>query len=184
MLCILRWIYGNACLHEVEIAELLLVAWYCPFALLDHGRDSLGNTRVGTSDILARQLIEGTGLLDVGKSRLELLQLDVNLCLSLLSLGNRLGLEGLNSFNVGVDIISNGLEVRHKLLDLVNDGLVLENGSVVGKVDGGGLGGERMLQTLSLAVPLAEGLEGGDGLLSETERGVEASEIDNSRSRF
>jgi len=96
------------------------------------------------------ELFEGTSVLNVGKGGLELLELDVNLRLGLLGLGNGLCLEGLDGLNMGVDVVCHGLEVCQEFFGLVDDGLVLEDGAVVGKVYGGGLGGILLLQSLCL----------------------------------
>lgn len=65
---------------------------------------------------------------------------------------------------MGIHIIGDGLERLQCLLGLVNDGLVLQDRTVVVEVDGGGLGGMGMSQSLGLAVAFAESLESGDGL--------------------
>ncbi len=55
------------------------------------------------------------------------------------------------------------------LLDLVDDVLILQDGSVVGKVDFLGLLREQGYATASVFVALLEGLEGGHGLTAKTE---------------
>ncbi len=75
-----------------------------------------------------------------------------------------LDLEGLNSLYVTGDIVNNRFEVLQELLSFIDDSFVLEHRSVVGKVDGGGLGGVLCVQPLRVTVTLAEGLESGDGL--------------------
>ena len=77
-----------------------------------------------------------------------------------LSLTYGLGLESLNSLDVCANIVSDGLEVFEKLLSLINDSLVLQDGTVVSEVDGCRLSSECALNTLGIHVPLAEGLEG------------------------
>ena len=42
-------------LHEVEVAEALLVSGHGPLALLDHRLDSLNDTRVRLANILRLQ---------------------------------------------------------------------------------------------------------------------------------
>lgn len=74
-----------------------------------------------------------------------------------------------------VYIIGNGLERLQCTLRLVNHSLVLQHTAVVRNVDGRRLRGERGMNALRLGVPLAEGLEGGDGLCG-TER-VRRSEL-------
>lgn len=75
-----------------------------------------------------------------------------------------LNLEGLDSLDVRRHIVSDGLELFQKLLRLIYDSLVLQNRAVVREIDGSGLGSELCVHPLRVAVPLAEGLEGGDGL--------------------
>ena len=91
-------------------------------------------------------MVEWSGILDVGKGGLQLLELDVNLLFGFLSLGNlktktvsekpfagtgacfnthSLGFEGLNSLDGAADVVGHGLEVLQQLLRLVNNGLVL-----------------------------------------------------------
>jgi len=65
---------------------------------------------------------------------------------------------------VGIHVICDNLELLQKLLDVVNDCLVLQDGAVVRKVDGGGLSCVLRLDALGVAVPFAEGLQSGDGL--------------------
>lgn len=131
------------------------------------------------------ELVKRPGILNVGKGCLKFFELEINLLLGLLSFldlygidmvpatrteneTNGLGLEGLNGLYVRTDIVGNGLEVLQNFLGLVNDSLVLQNGAVVGKINGGGLAGVLCVKTLSLSVALAEGLEGRNGLWNAT----------------
>lgn len=77
---------------------------------------------------------------------------------------HRLGLERLNSLDVCVHIIGDGLEVAENLLSLVHNGRVAEDGAVMLEVHGCGLGSELRTDALGVAVPLAEGLQGRDSL--------------------
>jgi hypothetical protein len=61
-------------------------------------------------------------------------------------------------------IISDGFERLQRTLRLIDHGLVLQDAAVVRNVNGRGLRRERRVDALSLGVPLAEGLERGDGL--------------------
>ncbi len=56
------------------------------------------------------------------------------------------------------------------LLDLVNDGLILQDGTVMSEVDFGRLFGELGHPAAGILVALLESLEGGDSLATETER--------------
>jgi hypothetical protein len=71
---------------------------YCPFTLLDHGVYSLNNARVGFANVLGSQLVERPCLLNVGKSSLQFLQLNVNLLLGFLGFGNLFYRERENYF--------------------------------------------------------------------------------------
>lgn len=73
---------------------------------------------------------------------------------------NRLRLESFNGLNMSVDIISHRLKILQELLSLVDNSLVLEGGTVVGEVDGGGLGGLGSINPDSVGMALAESLEG------------------------
>lgn len=137
-----------------------------------------------------REFIEGTSILNVGKSSLELLELNVNLGLCFLSLGNlsktqmrqlkphqwpafesqllniktySLRLKCFNGLDLCVHIISHGLEVLQKLLGLINNGLVFKDGTIVGKIDIGGLAGILSIETLSVTMAFPEGLQRRDG---------------------
>ena len=131
------------------------------------------------------EVLERPGLLDVSKCLLEVLQLNINLVSSLLSLGNlycactsysaligpesergtySLDLEGLDSLDMRTNVVGDGLEVLQELLGLVNDSLVFENSTIVIEVDSGGLAVELSVYPLRVRVALAEGLESSDGL--------------------
>lgn len=138
---------------------------------------SLGN-------VLRGELVERTSILDVGESGLQLLELNVNLLLGLLGLGNlkharrtvrqmaandkhntySLSLEGLDRLEGGADVVGGGLEVVQELLSLIDNGLVLQYRAVASEVNGGGLASEVVVNTLGIGVTLAEGLDGSDGL--------------------
>jgi hypothetical protein len=71
---------------------------------------------------------------------------------------HRLSLEGLDSLDVSIYIIRQRLEVFQDPLCLINDGLVLYDSAVMGKVDSGGLASYGIRDTLGLAVTFSEGL--------------------------
>ena len=73
-------------------------------------------------------------------------------------------LEGLDGLEGSADIVGGGLEVLQVLLGVVNNSLVLQNRAVVSEVNGGGLAGVVVVDTLGIGVTLAEGLDGSDGL--------------------
>lgn len=126
--------------------------------------------RVTIGDTYDGEVLEGSGLLNVLQGGGEVLELQVDGLLGSLGILDGLGLEGLNGLELSGHVIGDGLEGAEPLLDLVDDGLVLEDGSVGGEVDGGGLLGEDLELAAGVLVALLEGLEGGDGLATEAER--------------
>ena len=82
---------------------------------------------------------------------------------------HRLGFERLNRLDVCAHVVRDGFEVAEDLLSLVNDGLVAEDSAVVLEVNGRGLRSELCLNALGVAVPLAECLEGRNGLCRVSE---------------
>lgn len=120
-------------------------------------------------DTYDSEVLEWSGLLDVLEGGGEVLELEVNGLLGGLGVLDGLGLEGVNGLQLSADIVADGSEGLESLLDLVDDGLVLEDGSVLGEVDGGGLLAELLDLAADVLVALLEGLEGGDGLATETE---------------
>ena len=82
---------------------------------------------------------------------------------------HRFGFERLNRLDVCAHVVRDGFEVAEDLLSLVNDGLVAEDSAVVLEVNGRGLRSELRLNALGVAVPLAECLEGRNGLCRVSE---------------
>lgn len=64
------------------------------------------------------------------------------------------------------------------VLDLVDDGLVLQDTAVVAEVNGLGLLGQDGDLAASLVVALLEGLEGSSGLTAEAERARDLGPVD------
>ena len=124
------------------------------------------------------EVLEGTGSLDVLQSLLQVHQLGVNLALSLLSVGNGLGLEGVNGLKLAGNVVGGRLEVLEVVLDLVDDGLVLQDLAVVREVDGLGLLGENLDLAAGVIVALLEGLERSGGLTAEAEGGGHLGPVD------
>ena len=77
---------------------------------------------------------------------------------------HRLGLERLDGLDVHAGVVRDGFKVAQDLLRLVDDGLVLQDGAVVRKVDGRRLRFELACDELGVRVALAERLQGSDGL--------------------
>lgn len=128
-------------------------------------------------------MVEWTSLLDVGKSLVELLELNINLGLGLLGFLNLLkhrnlsgivdswieithggSLECFDSLDMRIHVIGDGCEVLEGLFGIVDNGLVLQDGAVMFEVDGAGKAGIAGGQALSLAMTFAERLQRGDGL--------------------
>lgn len=125
-----------------------------------------------------REVLEWSGLLDIGQCCLEVLELFVNLLRGLLRLGNlfkthaldskstpgskgttnSFALERVDSLQVGVHIVGNGLVAGQNFLGLINDGLVLEDCSVLCKIYGGRCIAVLVVNALSFRVTLAESL--------------------------
>lgn len=92
------------------------------------------------------------------------MQLHVDLALRRLSIFDGLGLERLDGFELLIKVVGGGLEGTVRLLNLVDDGLVLEDGAVMTEIDflrGFGEDGDLAANVL---VALLEGLEGGNCL--------------------
>lgn len=117
------------------------------------------------------EVLEGTSGLDVLQGLLQVLQLGLNLTLGSLGVLNSLGLEGVNGLQLAADIVGNGLEGLEVVLELVDDGLVLQDAAVVAEVNGLGLLGQDLNLAASLVAALLESLEGGGGLAAEAEGG-------------
>jgi hypothetical protein len=87
-------------LHEVEVAELLLVSWHSPLALLHHRLNRLGDTRVRLCNIIRlcqvskamgiikyathSKVLKVASILNVLQSGLKVLQFNVNCSLCFL----------------------------------------------------------------------------------------------------
>jgi len=117
-------------------------------------RDISGYTHDG-------QVLEWSGLLDVLQCLLQVLELTVDLNLGLLGSLDGLGLESLNGLDLARDVVLLGLESRELLLDVVDDGGVLQETTVVGEVD-----------SLLLALELGELAAGVIVALLEGDKGV------------
>jgi hypothetical protein len=162
--------------HRWSITHL--VPWHGPAALGNELGGLLVDARLGSGNLVDGELVEGTGLLDVAQGLLKILELEINLLLGGLGVLNGLDLEGLDGLELAVQVVGGGLEGVETLLDLVNDGSVLEDRAVVGKVDGGRL----LLQQLQLAahvvVALFEGLQAGHRLAAQAERRRDLGPVD------
>ena len=124
--------------------------------------DEKYNTGQGTYS----QILKRTCILDISKSCLQILQLQVNLLHRLLGLRDCRGLECLDGFDVCAYIIRYRFELLKQFGSIVDNCFILEDRAVVFKIDCGRLGGILGLETLRFTVSLAERLEGCDCLCS------------------
>lgn len=76
------------------------------------------------------------------------------------------------------DIVALDLEVLHCVLDLVDDGPVVEDATVVGKVHSLCLLGQNLHLTARIVVSLLEGVEGVGSVAAETERAGDLGPVD------
>jgi hypothetical protein len=109
------------------------------------------------------------GVLNVLERLLEIAQLLVDNGLGLLGALQGLCLEGLNGLDLSAHIVRLGLESVELFLDVVDDGLVLEDAAVVLEVDGLRLFGQDRHLAARIVVSLLEGLEGGGGIAFEAQ---------------
>jgi hypothetical protein len=122
-----------------------------------------------TSNTYHSKILKRSRTLNIRQRLLQILQLQLNPTLRLLRILHSLRLKRLNGLHLPINIIRRGLEVAEVLLDLVDDGLVLQDRAVVREVDLGGLFGELLHSAAGVFVALLEGLEGGGGLATEAE---------------
>ena len=123
-----------------------------------------------SSDTYDSEVLEWSGLLNVLKGGGKVLELQVDGLLGSLGVLDGLGLEGIDGLQLSADIVGDGLEGGESLLDLVDNSLVLQDGSVGGEVDGGSLLGKDLELAAGILVSLLEGLEGGNGLTAKAQR--------------
>lgn len=146
-----------------------LVTRHHPSALGNQLGGLLVNGLLSGGNLIDGKLLEWSGLLNVLEGGGKILQLQVHGLLGGLGVLDGLDLEGVNGLDLAADIVGGGLEGLEALLDLVNDGLVLQDGAVLGEVDGGGLLRQLLDLAAGILVALLEGLEGGDGLAAEAQ---------------
>ena len=117
-------------------AETNLVSRYVPAALGNQLGGLLVNRRLGSRDIIHREVLEWPRRLDVGEGLLQVPELQADLLAGGLGVADGLDLKGLDGLDLAAHIVRGGLEGGEALLDLVDDGLVLEEAAVLRKVDG------------------------------------------------
>lgn len=124
------------------------------------------------------EVLERPGGLDVLEGLLQVLQLSVDLGLGLLSALDGLSLVGLDGLDLAANVVLLDLEAVELLLNVVDDGGVLENGAVVGEVDLLGLLGQELDLAARVVVALLEGLQGLGGGATEAEFGAQVGPVD------
>jgi len=124
------------------------------------------------------EVLEGPGGLDVLESLVKVLQLGVDLGLGLLGALEGSGFVCLDGLDLAADVVLLDLEGVELLLDVVDDGGVLEDGAVVGEVDLLGLLGQDLDLAARVVVALLEGLQGLGGGAAEAEFGAQVGPVD------
>jgi hypothetical protein len=124
------------------------------------------------------QVSKRPGLLDVLQSLLQIAQFLVYDALGLLCALESLCLKCLNRLDLPAHIVCLGLESAELLLDVVDDGLVLEDAAVVLEVDGLRLLGEHGNFTARVVVALLEGLKGGSSVAFEAQLRAELCPVE------
>lgn len=169
------------CALDVVDAKTNLVSRYVPAALGDELGRLLVDRRLGSRDLIHREVLKRPRRLNVGERLLQVLELQADLLARGLGVADGLDLEGLDGLDLAAHIVRGGLERREALLDLVDDGLVLEEAAVLRKVDGRG----ELLEQLDLAagvlVARLEGLETGHRLAAQAERGGDLDPVELER---
>ena len=131
-----------------------------------------------TSGTYHSQLIERPGFFDVLQRLLEIAQLPVDNALGLLGALHSLCLESLDSLDLPSNIVRLGLECIELLLDIVDNGGILENGPVVGEVDRLRLFREDSHFTARIVIALLEALESGGSLTLKTELSADPGPVE------
>lgn len=86
--------------------------------------------------------------------------------------------KSLNGLDLPANIISRWLEGVELLLDVIDDGRVLENRAVVREVDGLGLLGEDGHFAARIIIALLEGLKGSSSVTTQTELGSKLGPVE------
>lgn len=105
------------------------------------------------------EVLERPGTLDVAESLLQVLELVLNHALGVLCILDSLRLKGIDGLELARHIVALNLEALDGTLELVDNGLILENAAIVGEVDRLGLLGEDVYFSAGLVVALLEGQE-------------------------
>jgi len=124
------------------------------------------------------EILKRSRSFDVLERLLQILQLLIDLALGLLSGLDGLRLEGLNRLDLSVDIVLLWLESAELLLEVVDDGLVLEHAAVVREVDSLWLLGQKLHLATGVVVALLECYESVGGISFEAELAAQAGPVD------
>ena len=124
------------------------------------------------------ELIKWPGSLDILQSLLQVHQLGLDATLGLLGRLDGLSLKGIDGLELTSNVVGGRLEGLEVVLNLVNDGLVLEGLAVVRKVDGLGLLGQHGYFAAGVIVALLEGLEGCGGLAAKSQGAGDFGPVD------
>lgn len=130
-----------------------------PPPLLHQPRHILINLRRSRHNLIHRRLLPRPGALNITQRLLQTPQLDLHLRLGLLGIAHGHLLELLDRTQLLSDVVRDGFEGLEGALDLVDDGLVLEQAAVVGEVDGLRGFGQDLHFASGVVVALLEGGE-------------------------
>ena len=120
------------------------------------------------SDTYHSEILKRPGRLNVLQRCLQITDLRIDSALGLLRALHSLCLESLDGLDLPAHIVLLDLEAVDLLLNIVDDGGVLEEGAVVGEVDFLGLFGEKLNPAARVVVALFECDEGVGGAATET----------------
>jgi hypothetical protein len=158
-----------------------LVAGHRPATLGHQLARLLVNGRLSSSNLINGKVLKRSRLLNVLERLLQILQLQIDLVLGSLGVLDGLDFESVNGLELTAHVVGGGLEGGEALLDLVNDGLVLEKGAVVAEVNRLGLLGKDLDLAARIVVALLEGLEARGSLATEAEGGADFSPVELER---
>ncbi len=128
-----------------------------------------------------REVLKRPRLVNVLERALEVLQLEVHLALGLLGVLHRLRLKRLDGAQLPRHVVRGRLERLEPLLNLADDGLVLQRGAVLGKVDFLRLLRQQLHAAARVVVALLERRQRCRRLASDAERRADAGPVDLER---
>ena len=149
-----------------------------PSSLRHQSASILINLRCGLHDLIHSSLLPRPRILNIAQSLLQLPQLHLHLSLCLLRILHRNLLEALDRLQLLVHVVCHGLEALVVLFDLVDHGLILEDGPIVPEVNGLGLLGEKLDFAASVVVALFESCKSAGGAAAEAEGGADRGPVE------